>query len=255
MPMHDWTRVNAGTFHYFHTAWITHIVEALNGGLLPDGYYALGEQVARDVGPDVLAFHVPVSAVPGHAGTPAGAVTVAEAPPRVSISTTLDREAILYARRRQTVVIRHVSGHEIVALIEIISPGNRSSQHELDELLDKLVGAINQGYHLLVIDLFPPTRVAPAGIHGAMLDALGGGLYEPPPNRPFTLAAYVAGLTPRTYVEPIRVGSVLCDMPLFLSADWYVNLPLEKTYETAWTGMPVFWKAVLEGRAEPPRRN
>jgi hypothetical protein len=31
MPMHDWTRVSAGTYHDFHNAWITHIKEALNG--------------------------------------------------------------------------------------------------------------------------------------------------------------------------------------------------------------------------------
>ncbi len=25
MPIHDWSRVNAGTFHDFHTAWMTEI--------------------------------------------------------------------------------------------------------------------------------------------------------------------------------------------------------------------------------------
>jgi len=33
MPMHNWTRVSAGTFHDFHNAWITHIKESLNAGL------------------------------------------------------------------------------------------------------------------------------------------------------------------------------------------------------------------------------
>ena len=32
MPVHDWTRVSAGTFHAFHNAWITHIQEMLNDG-------------------------------------------------------------------------------------------------------------------------------------------------------------------------------------------------------------------------------
>ncbi len=41
MPIHDWTRVSAGTIHHFHTMWITHVSEALNAGLLPEGYYAL----------------------------------------------------------------------------------------------------------------------------------------------------------------------------------------------------------------------
>lgn len=41
MPVHDWTRVEAGIFHDFHTVWIGQIRNALNEGLLPAGYYAL----------------------------------------------------------------------------------------------------------------------------------------------------------------------------------------------------------------------
>jgi hypothetical protein len=42
MPVHDWTRVDAGIFHDFHLGWIGELRGALNGGLLPEGYYALG---------------------------------------------------------------------------------------------------------------------------------------------------------------------------------------------------------------------
>src|SRR5260370_23688552 len=41
MPIHNWTRVEDGTFHHFHTTWITHLSEALNSGILPSPYYAL----------------------------------------------------------------------------------------------------------------------------------------------------------------------------------------------------------------------
>jgi len=40
MPMHDWTRVSAGTFHDFHCSWIAELKKTLNGGLLPPDYYA-----------------------------------------------------------------------------------------------------------------------------------------------------------------------------------------------------------------------
>ena len=40
MPVHDWTKVDVGTFHSFHNAWITHLMGKLNGGVLPEGYYA-----------------------------------------------------------------------------------------------------------------------------------------------------------------------------------------------------------------------
>jgi hypothetical protein len=46
MPVHDWTRVEAGIFHDFHTVWIGALRTALNEGLLPQGYYALAEQHA-----------------------------------------------------------------------------------------------------------------------------------------------------------------------------------------------------------------
>jgi hypothetical protein len=46
MPIHDWTRVEAGIFHDFHHGWIEEIKRTLNAGLLPDDYYALAEQHA-----------------------------------------------------------------------------------------------------------------------------------------------------------------------------------------------------------------
>jgi hypothetical protein len=247
--------VNAGTFHHFHNLWISDLCKTLNSGLLPESFYAMGEQVARDIGPDVLTLRAPAATHAGLDELPPGATALAEAPPRVSFTTELDREALLYSRRRRAVVIRHISDHEIVALLEIVSPGNRSSQHELESLLSKLIAALDDGYHLVVIDLFPPNRVTPAGVHGALIDALSGDVYQSPSDRPLTLAAYVAGLTPRAYVEPTRVGAVLHEMPLFLSPGCYVTVPLEQTYTAAWAGMPAFWKDVLEGRSDPPRRH
>jgi len=46
--------IEAGIFHAFHHDWITDISRALNGGLLPAAYYALPEQIAGGLGPDVL---------------------------------------------------------------------------------------------------------------------------------------------------------------------------------------------------------
>lgn len=57
MPVHDWTRVDAGIFHAFHLAWISEIQKVLNGVLLPEGYYVLAEQHAGRTIPDVLTLH------------------------------------------------------------------------------------------------------------------------------------------------------------------------------------------------------
>ena len=54
MPMHDWTRVEAGILHAFHVAWTPVIQGTFNGGLLPEGPYALAEQHAGRSIADVL---------------------------------------------------------------------------------------------------------------------------------------------------------------------------------------------------------
>ena len=35
MPIHTWSRVDAGIFHDFHHAWIEQIKRLLNGGFFP----------------------------------------------------------------------------------------------------------------------------------------------------------------------------------------------------------------------------
>src|SRR5207244_551646 len=59
MPIHDWTRIDAGIFHDFHHEWISTIRRALNSSILPEEYYALAEQQAAGFGPDVLTLQGP----------------------------------------------------------------------------------------------------------------------------------------------------------------------------------------------------
>src|SRR5436190_22344353 len=82
MPLHDWTRVDAGIFHDFHHAWIEEIKRALNRGLLPPPYYALAEQIAGGLGPDVLALEGPTNGAP-LPDSPGTTVALTSTPPRV----------------------------------------------------------------------------------------------------------------------------------------------------------------------------
>jgi hypothetical protein len=56
MPIHDWTRVQVGTYHFFHQRWISAIADALNNGGLPEGFFAMSEVDAKGPIPDVLAL-------------------------------------------------------------------------------------------------------------------------------------------------------------------------------------------------------
>src|SRR4051812_9612071 len=164
MPNHDWTKVNAGTWHDFHLAWIAEIRNALNGGLLPPSYYAQAEQIAGPMGPDVLTLQTPELPSGFDASEPTGGgLAVATAPPRAWLVD--EAEMNDYVLKRRTLVIRHISGDRIVALIELVLPGNKAARFALRSFVEKAVEALSRGYHLLIVALFPPSPRDPQGIH------------------------------------------------------------------------------------------
>jgi Protein of unknown function (DUF4058) len=248
MPVHDWTRVEAGIFHALHTTWVGVIQNTLNEGVLPRGYYALAEQHAGRPITDVLTLHAsPAPSAPPLPLPPAtGGTAVAEAPPRVRRRQTVEPAALA---RRRSVAIRHVSGHRLIALLEIVSPSNKDRSRHVEEFAAKAVDALDVGVHLLMLDLFPPGPHDPHGMHGIIRQRLDQSdePYDLPADEPLTLAAYAAGPQVEVYLEHLAVGAILPEMPLFLRPDRYVNVPLEPTYQAAYRGMPAFWRDVLEG--------
>jgi len=71
--------------------------------------------------------------------------------------------------------------------------------------------------------------------------------YDLPIAEPLTLASYSAGPPVTAYVEHAAVGGSSPEMPLFLHSDRYILVPLEATYQTAYRGVPAFWRDALEG--------
>lgn len=244
MAVHDWTRVDAGIFHDFHNVWIGELRNALNSGLLPDGFYALSEQHAGKYVADVLTLQASETEFARPAPRVSGGVAVADAPPRVGRRVSLSLAA---RSRRKTLAIRHVSGHRLIALLEIVSPGNKDRHEHVDDFLTKLEDALRLGIHVLLVDLFPPGVHDPVGIHGLLWDRLGDEPDEPPAARPLTVASYVAGSVIEAYVEQLAVGERLPEMPLFLDPEHYINAPLEATYQMTWTGTPSFWREKVAG--------
>jgi hypothetical protein len=249
MPVHDWTRVEAGIFHDFHVSWIPEMRKVLNDGLLPEGYYALAEQHAGQPIADVLTLHTSTAPRQPQRLPPApdtGGVAVAEAPPRTRRKHSVEPAAL---SRRRSLAVRHVSGHRLVALIEIVSPANKDRAEHVEEFTDKILSALNVGVHVLLVDLFPPGPRDLDGLHGILLRQLEDSdeRYDLPKGEPLTLASYASG-SPRVevYLEHVGVGAVLPEMPLFLRPDRYVNVPLEPTYQAAYRGMPAFWREILE---------
>jgi Protein of unknown function (DUF4058) len=243
MPIHDWTRVDAGIFHAFHHDWITEIARALNRGILPSDYYALPEQIAGGLGPDVLTLQRPVNGAPASAD-PAGGVALATAPPKVQLR--LRSEPDMYAAKAKAVVIRHASDHQVIAIVEIVSPGNKNTRHALRAFVNKAVEFLRAGVHMLIVDMFPPGPRDLQGIHKAVWDEFIDNDFVLPPDKPLTLAAYTGGYFPEAFLQFAAVHGTLTEMPLFLTSEVYVPVPLETTYQSAFEGMPSFWRGVLD---------
>jgi hypothetical protein len=248
MPIHDWTRVDAGLFHSFHQRWISALCDALNTGGLPPDYFALAEQHIRGPIPDVLTLRL-TSHDAGESHD-AGGLAVATAPPRTRLIRR--HEADIYAEKANRITVRHRHG-EIVAVVEIVSPGNKATRNEFRAFVQKSVDLIGQKVHLLVIDLFPPGRHDPEGIHKAIWDDFEeDDEAQLPAGKPLVLASYDAGPAQVAYVEFVGAGDVLPDMPLFLRPGIYVPAPLEATYQTTWNVFPAALKGLLE---DPPTRS
>src|SRR5262249_36975970 len=179
MPIHDWTRVDAGLFHDFHQDWTIELRRSLNAGRLPPGYVALADQQTGGPIPDVLTLN---RGPKGRGKSePAGGVAIAASPPKARFIVA--SEGDIYAHRANRIVIQHRHG-EVVAIVEIVSPGNKSSQSALRAFVRKASDVIWQGIHLLVVDLFPPSERDPQGIHKAIWDEIEDTPFALPPDKP-----------------------------------------------------------------------
>lgn len=153
MPIHDWTHVSDGTFHHLHHGWIDEIAEALNAGLLPRNYYAMAEEFAAGFGPDVLTLQAPQAdggddtvsnGSPYTVSLGEGSVALA----KVELQPTAETDLAFYRRKQNVVAVRDAAGDRVVAVVEIVSRGNKSAREPFDAFIKKaatLLNSLSQG--------------------------------------------------------------------------------------------------------------
>lgn len=247
MPIHDWKCLPAGIFHDFHQEWSIALKHALNGGL-PSPYYALIEQAPSGRFPDVITFQTarPATATNGNnpsvSASNGDLLTLTEAPPDVSITAVI--EADVYAQKANRLVVLD-DADEVVAVLEIVSPGNKSNLDGFRQFVEKALQFIRAGVHFLFVDLFPPTSRDPQGLHAAIWSEMIEYDFHLPAGKLLIAASYSCGVTRKAFVEVLAVGDELPTMPLFLQADHYVQVPLESTYQLAFAALPSRWREVL----------
>ena len=252
MPMHDWRRVEPNVYHHFHEKWLNAIDKALNGGLLPAGMYSLVEQSTTDIVADVLTLeHLAAGRPPMNRAVRAGVRPAVQAGVGL-VERGVSRPLTLLKR----ILVRHSTKHKVVAVIELVSPANKSTERDFSSFVGKAVGLVVAGISVLVIDPFPPGPRDPAGLHGVIWPRLarrrkGRPKYAPPAGLPLSVLAYsnqfdaVGDPEREAVVNPFAVGQPVPAGPLFLGEPGYVTVPLEETYAAAFDDVPAVWRDVV----------
>lgn len=264
MAIHDWSLLDPGVFHDFHLVWLTRLRNLLNDELLPRPFYALAEPVLGEVEPDVVTLQA--STEPDARDTASGG-SAARAPLRDDLcesAVALAPYPVLvheitvdpYARRAREIVIRDEwQGDRVVAVIELISRGNKTSQARADQSLRKSVGFLEKQVHVVIIDIQPPTSIVPHGFHARICEELGQEAPSLPADRKLSVVSYQALETGvlRAHCVHLKVQDSLPAMPVFLGPHEFVRLPLEETYNESFRSVPWKFREILEGGARAAR--
>lgn len=242
MPIHDWSRIDPGTFHNFHQIWSVELANRLNAKALPDGFFAMIEQKVPLPEPDVVTLS---TAAPRD--LPRGGIATLTRPEAKIVERAEDD---YYVRKANRIAIHHGRGR-IVAVVEFVSPGNKHSVTAFSGFVRKAGDFLRAGVHLLIVDLFPPTRRDPNGVHEAIWSEISPTEYQQPADAPLTAVSYFAGSEPAAFVEPLALGQSLPPLPLFLGSDEleYVPCPLEETYQSTWASLPQVLRDAVENEA------
>jgi len=97
-----------------------------------------------------------------------------------------------------------------VAVVDVVSPGNKDRQHSLQTFVEKYVDLLDQQVNLLIIDPFPPGAHGVGGIHRVISAIYSDEPFELPADKPLTLVAYQVSPLLTAYVEPIERFFCVC---------------------------------------------
>lgn len=235
MPLHDWLKGEGDVYHEFHSTWVVYLRNALNRGLLPEGFRAHSERHGSVYIPDVITLRSDFAAAP------AATVAVPVAERRQHAARRTD----VWTQRR--VVVR-AAGKQVVAIVELVSRSIKSSKARATAISMKVADLLLSGVHVAVADPFPPSKSNPNGLHPLVWKVLGRKAPPPPPEgRPYTFVGYRADDAATAYLNYIAIGQSLPVVPLFLTEDRFVTLPLEETYTAAFADLAPDDREKLDG--------
>lgn len=217
----------------FHGWWGLHLGGQLNMRPLPYGFVAEGNvHIGITVAADVAAFEQDFPA----GGQPNGALAVATevwAPPQPPLVVPVDFSTL------ETFEIRIYDldrARTLVAVVELVSPGNKDRPENRRAFLDKCAAYLREGVSIVIVDIVTSRR---HNFHAALMELFHAGDPALPAIAAdlYAVAYRVHLVGQRTQLEAwpveLALGAVLPTMPLWLTKSLCVPLDLEAAYQTA----------------------
>jgi len=209
----------------FHSNWATRIADRLTE-LIPHEFRVhenlkLGGGVEIDV--------AAVRSAPGMNGTTSPHHSLWQPFAATIIPAT-------FPDRFEVLVFRQFGGRQLVAAIELVSPGNKDRDETREAFAMKVASYLHEGVSVLIVDVVTERR---ANLH----DEIVRMMRMPtelclPPDQPLYAASYRPVIRENRaeidiWVSSFSVGDPLPTMPLRLIADYFVPVELEATYTEA----------------------
>jgi Protein of unknown function (DUF4058) len=217
----------------FHSSWATKIADALTEQWLPPNYIAeehvhIGPSIEIDVG--TFERNAPP-------GAEAGAGAVAMVAPKVWTPPAPD--AVVPSVIPDTFEVRILStdtGPQLVAAIELISPGNKDRPAERRAFAVKCASYLYQGISVIIVDIVTSRR---ANLHNDILRVMEAAetLHLAPEVSLYAVAYRPLRRDGRDEIDvwrsPLALGQPLPTLPLSLRADLVIPVDFDATYAEA----------------------
>jgi hypothetical protein len=206
----------------FHTVWAGSLADQLTA-IVPE-QYRVHEHLKLGGG-----VEIDVAAVRKPSGAGEWRSEWQPAPPAVTCPA-------VFPDRFEVLVYRNAGGKQLVAAIELISPGNKDCDETRDAFVAKVVSYLHEEIGVIVIDVVTERR---ANLHNQIARAMRmPGTVQLPPGTDLYAASYrpvvrAGEAEVDVWVAAFAVGDPLPTLPLRLVADYFVPVDFEAAYTDA----------------------
>jgi hypothetical protein len=223
-PLHSWES--------FHSNWATRLADAI-GELLPPEF-----QVEEHIHAGRLEIDVATYERSGATPTlPPNGVTAATLPARVWTppAAALTMPAV-FPDSFEVRIFSTTSGLTLVAVIELVSPGNKDRADERRAFVTKCASFLHRGVSLILVDIVTNRR---ANLHNEMIRLMQmPETFLVPETQDLYAIAYRPVLRQERpeidlWTANFNIGDPLPTLPLRLTGDLFLPVDLEATYQEA----------------------